>query len=184
VPQHSTKKQPQNMTSPDFVNNFSFDFAKVQSNTSPFLFWRTVLVNEPIQNGSVGHLEMPVNFDICKKLFVGAIEGGNEHDHVNIIGRGGSTNGKAISFESGALYSKDHQDDQGGFKLFHGFVGATDRIGIFYDMRDPNNGCMFLTYDGEMRGQLFSGLKGPLYPAISYNTKFLKNPTTLQTSSR
>jgi hypothetical protein len=143
----------------DFELNVDESFSKAESGS----YWRTVLVKEAIQDGQVGHF--------CIKYIngamLGAMEGTRACTFDQYLGRNGNERGYAIYLGANSLYSST-QADKGEFRFVR--AGQGDDVGVLIDMREPNNGRMFFTHKDKVMGQMFKGLKAPIYPAISHSS--------------
>jgi hypothetical protein len=130
--------------------------------------WRTVFAEEFIEENTIGHFEF-IYTEQCSGMIIGALEGApTKFDYLAHVGYGG----KSIYLRTMSLYATSNFIEEKDFLPIT--LANGDKIGLFFDMREKDNGRMFFTHNGRVIGQMFKDLKSPIYPAISYSPNLVK----------
>jgi hypothetical protein len=130
-------------------------------------YWTTLIAIEAVPPGYLGHFEILFDDNLASQLtsgMIGAMEGTRTCNSGSYLGRDRNEKAKGIYLSNNSLYT-DVINDRGEFSFLGQNVG--DKLGIFIDMREFENGRMFLTKNSRLVGQMFKGLKQEMYPAIS-----------------
>lgn len=128
-------------------------------------YWNTIRTKEPVNLGELAHFEIILQVKQMKSAMLGAIEETNLQyfEFGSYLGMG--KNGVSLYLSNNSCYSATGGCDKGEFMFIE--QKPDDRMGIFFDMRERNHGFMFLTYNGQVVGQMHKDLTAPIYPALS-----------------
>jgi hypothetical protein len=141
--------------------------------------WITVFTDEIVATGSTGHFEMIYTHQM-QNMLLGVVDGHEPFSYKSHIGEG---EGKSMYVNNMSLYATQHSiSDALEFKFVK--VKNNDRVGLFFDMREPNNGRMFLTHEGQICGQMFKNLQSPARPAISYSSNLVRGNVEIATVNK
>jgi hypothetical protein len=163
---------------PRFIFNFTVDLNKAKGKETG---WKTVIDDESIETRTLAHFEI-IYTEQCHNLLLGVVEDSDPFDFSTHVGGG---QGKSMYISNKSLYATQFQiSDKQEFSFVALKFG--DKVGLFFDMREQNNGRMFLTHNGSICGQMFRDLQTPVHAAFSYSKNLVRgelNVTATNNSS-
>jgi hypothetical protein len=146
---------------------FSFNYARAYADNIEH-YWQMIPTNESVMLGGVGHFQVAFAREYLNngRAFIGIMPQLKYNTYLdNYFGfQGDETNvGLYIYGTFSSIYSAYTADKQefSFLKLVKG-----DRLGVFIDLRDPEDGRAFITHNGVMIAQLCKGVKESLLGGV------------------
>jgi hypothetical protein len=138
----------------NYAQSFTLQRGLIMSN------WTTVVTHQDVPPNHVAHFE--VAFNNNKTSIIGVV--GNTVHTDGPIGDLGNESGVGIMLEHLSIIENERSH---GREFANTPIKNGQRVGIFIDMREPENGRIFLTHKGVVVGQIRENVRTPIRPAVS-----------------